>query len=59
LGDLPELGMLRIVDCNIKTIPPAIQRLADSGELFFSRTAKDDSYRYFGISKRRRRPRGE
>jgi hypothetical protein len=59
LGDLPALIMLRIVDCNIKTIPPAIQRLADNGELIFLRTAEDDCNRYHGISECQRKPLGE
>ena len=33
LGDLPALEKIEIIGCNVKTIPPSIQRLVDSGEL--------------------------
>jgi len=41
LGDLPALELLEIVECNVKTIPPSIRYLADSGELSLFRTKKE------------------
>jgi Leucine-rich repeat (LRR) protein len=41
LGDLPALEKIEIIDCDIKTIPPSIQRLVDSRELTLIKT-KDE-----------------
>jgi hypothetical protein len=59
LGDLPALRTIQIVDCDTKTIPPSIQRLADNKELYLIRN-KDELYDYqwaknhFGIKPRRK-----
>jgi len=38
LENLPALVKIEIVDCAVKTIPPSIQRLVDSGELTLIKT---------------------
>jgi leucine-rich repeat protein SHOC2 len=45
LGDLPALRTIQIVDCDVKTIPPSIQRLADSKDLYLIRN-EDELYEY-------------
>jgi Leucine-rich repeat (LRR) protein len=41
LADLPKLEKIEIVGCNVKTIPPEIQRLVDSGELTLFKTERE------------------
>ena len=41
LGNLPALKTLDIIRCNIKTIPPSLQKLADSGKLRIMRSIED------------------
>jgi len=33
LGRLPAIEQIEIIDCDVKTIPPSIQRLVDNGKL--------------------------
>jgi Leucine-rich repeat (LRR) protein len=41
LAALPKLEKIEIVSCNVKTIPPEIQRLVDSGELTLFKTERE------------------
>ena len=41
LADLPALRFIQIIDCNIETIPPAVQQLVDKGELTIIKTEEE------------------
>ena len=56
LGNLPNLERIELMDCNIKTIPPSIQRLVDNGELTLIKNERESfsDRHFFGRRKPRR-----
>jgi Leucine-rich repeat (LRR) protein len=48
LGELP-LEKLDIIDCNVETLPPSLQRLEDNGELTVHRTQEEFQKRQWGL----------
>ena len=54
LTDLPALERIDIIDCDIKTIPPVVQRLVDNRELHLIRTEEELRFAFLWHHDRRR-----
>jgi Leucine-rich repeat (LRR) protein len=54
LADLPKLEKIEIVGCNVKTIPPEIQRLVDGGELTLFKTEREFNDAQWAHSERKK-----